>query len=562
MRMDTFFRTVLRHRWTPAFFIAALFFLVYFRSLPYPFLNYDDSVYLYENPLVTDFSLAKLPVVFSTDQLANFSPMVTLSFALEHKFWGLNPAGYRLVSFLLHAGSIVLLYLLLLRLFSSPFLSAATTLLFAVHPLRIEALVWVSSRKDTLFGFFLLLSLNLYLNYLRKKKNGFYIFSLLAVCIALLAKVTAMIALPLLLLIDWWERRKFGRDMIVDKLPFVLVILLLGLTNTSLLLSSKFGTYLGWAQLPPIAAGTLAFLVGRFFWPFGLAVRYPAVMAELNEPLWLCLVLMALFFLATGWILHWRRIWVFGLSFTVITLFPVWMFMLRNYPMADRFTYLPSIGVGLLTVASVGQSVGKWTNRRLRTGLIVVLSGIMLSVLVIAHKRYLPIWRDNMTLWTDVIEKYPQTHLAYNNRSVLLRREGKYELAIQDLNRAIALYPGFADAYWNRGVCYSCLKQIEQSEINFLNAVLFDPDYLQKLVALAHTDQIQNGFALSIRAGRMLEDRGMTWGPQFFYIMAYLNTREKHWPEAERYISAALKDDPGNTVYRELESRIRKRFLD
>ena len=142
---------------TPPAFILVLFFLLYSPSLSYPFLNYDDDMYLYDNPLVTDFDLSKIPVIFSTEQQANFSPMVTLSFALEHKLWGLNPAGFRLGSFLLHAGSIVLLYLLLLRLFSDRGLATLTALMFAVHPLRIEALVWLSSRKDSLFGFFLLL---------------------------------------------------------------------------------------------------------------------------------------------------------------------------------------------------------------------------------------------------------------------------------------------------------------------------------------------------------------------------------------------------------------------
>jgi len=143
--------------------------------------------------------------------------------------------------------------------------------------------------------------------------------------------------------------------------------------------------------------------------------------------------------------------------------------------MVDRFTYVPSIGIGLLTVAAFIEALKFLSNKRTRSVLTLVLSGAMLSILLTAHIQYLPKWGSDITLWTDLIEKHPRVHLAYNNRSVLLRLEGKYDLAIQDLYRAIELFPGYASAYWNCGVSRGYLGQVEKAEIDFLNAVVMDP---------------------------------------------------------------------------------------
>lgn len=563
MNKESLVKSVLRHRLTPPAFILVFFFMLYARSLPYPFLNYDDDMYLYDNPLVTNFDISKIPLIFSTEQQANFSPMVTLSFALEHKIWGLNPGGYRLGSFILHSGTILLLYLLILRLFSDKILAALVTLMFAVHPLRIEALVWLSSRKDSLFGFFLLLTLNLYLSYLRRRKNSHYLFSLLSLSVALLAKVTAMIALPLLLLIDWREKRKFDRALILDKIPFALVILLLGLTNTSMLLNSKYGVHQGWAKLPLAASGSLAFLVVRFFWPFHLSVHYPDCIDEFLVPWWFFLLLTVLFFAGTGFLLRWGKKWLWGILFILMTLFPVWMFMLRSYPMADRFTYLPSIGVGLLTVASLRQLFGRIVGKRLRIGAGVLVLGLLLSIWGTAHICYLPVWRDNMIFWTDQIAKFPRIHQNYNSRAVLFKKAGQYEQAIRDLDRAIELYPYYAGAHWNRGLCYNNLEQFDKAENDFLKCVMLDPDFFHRLITAVQAGAIRNGFALALRAGHLLEAKGFHFvsEPVFPYIMAYLNAREKNWQVAEAYIEKALSAEENNKQYLELRKQIRSRSV-
>lgn len=177
-------------RYWPGFLLVVLFFLLFSPSLPYSFINFDDNVYLYENPLVTDFNLSKIKDIFSSEHTSLFSPLVVLSYALEYQVWGPNPLYFRLINFLLHAGSILLLYSLCLQMFGGRSRAFWVSLLFALHLLRIESLVWVTERKDALFVFFVLLTLHLYLKYLRGKDNSAYILALFTLSIAMLANAS------------------------------------------------------------------------------------------------------------------------------------------------------------------------------------------------------------------------------------------------------------------------------------------------------------------------------------------------------------------------------------
>lgn len=541
--------------------ILLLFSLIYLPSLSYEFLNFDDDVYLTNNPLVTDFDLATIPRIFSADHTALFSPLVILSFALEYQIWGPNPSGYRLVNFLFHAGSILLLFWLCMRLFATLYRAVPIVFLFALHPLRIESLVWVTERKDVLFVFFVLLTLNLYLSYLRQKNNRYFVLALLALSLGMLAKVSAFAAFPLLFLLDWWEGRPFKRVVLLDKIPFLLVILLLGITGMGFLSTARYGINQGLGRMAMNALGIPLFMVSRFFWPSHLAVRYPLPIEELLRPLWLFTVLGLLFFLLSGHFCRWSRVWRWGAFFFFLTSLPILGVMWRMYPMADRYSYLPSIGLGVMVV----EALLKITEgiKRPVVALAIRLATMLgfASVLLSAAVSYLPVWRNSLSLWNHVIRQYPQVELAYNNRGLVFQEQERYREALRDYDKALALFPDYADAYWNRGYCLEKQQQFTQADESFYNAIFREPRRFETLVYHVGRGQIEQGFRRALQLGTRLEMQGRRADGPFFYLMAFLNARETRWSAAKRYIDAALLQDPGNTVYLDLQTRITSEAL-
>lgn len=534
------------------------FWLLFSPSLFYPFINFDDDVYLYNNPLVTDFRFDRLGEVFSSDHTALFSPLVIFSYALEYRLWGLNPAGYRLVNFLLHCGSILLLYFLCLDLFGGHRRSFVVACLFALHPLRIESLVWVTERKDVLFVFLVLLTLTLYLRYLRRKDSRFYLGALTALSLAMLAKVSAFVTLPLLLLLDWWEGRKFDRRMVLDKIPLALVVLLLGLTGVGFLVTAKYGIEQGAARMALNALGIPLFLVSRFFWPFKLSIRYPLQIEALLQPLWLYLLLTALFFCLSGWLARWSRRWLWGLSAFLIACIPVLGALWRMFPMADRYSYLPSIGLGLMVYEALFSErletvIPGFAGKAVKWAGMVSMSGVMVYGALV----YLPVWRGNMSLWTHVLSLDPKSEVAYNNRALVFMEEGRYREAVADLDRAIRYYPDYSEAFWNRGICFNRLNCFQDADRDLFQAAFREPARFESLLQAVQNGEMRNGYQRLAAIGEELSRQGARNDLAFLYHMARINAELGRWTTAERYIESALEQGENEPVLLQLREQIK-----
>jgi hypothetical protein len=535
--------------------VILLFFLLFSPSLSHSFVNFDDDVYLYNNPLVTQFEWSRFPEIFSTGHTALFSPLVILSFALEHQLWGLSPLGYRLVNLLLHAGSILLLYSLCMQLFGGRARAFFVSLLFAVHPLRIESVVWVTERKDVLFVFFVLVTMRFYLKYLRQKDNRFYLLALASLSLAMLAKVSAFAALPLIILMDWWEGRKWDRRMLLDKLPLLAVVIMLGLTGMGFLTTVKYGINQDLPRMVLNALGIPAFLVTRFFWPFNLAIRYPLLIEDLLQPFWLHVLLALLFFLFTGWICRWSRRWVFSFGFILVAAVPVLGVMWRMYPMADRYSYLPAVGLGLMVWEALTALAERWRAYRLGGFFKWGVTAYLLIVMVWGTMIYLPIWRDSMSLWNYVIAMYPKSELAFNNRALIFKGQGQYQQALSDLDRAISLYPDYVEAFWNRGLCHDQLKQYNDADREFFQAIYREPHRFELFVGFVKHGLLDKGFERALQIGDELERQGRRADAPFYYHMAYIQTRLRLWDEASRYVQKSLSMEDSITG-RELQKEI------
>lgn len=525
----------------------------YCPSVQYPFINFDDNVYLYNNSLVKNFNLDSIKQMFLSEHTSLYSPMVILSFAVEYPLWGDTAGGYRAVNIVFHVINVVLVFFLVLRLFDNRIKAGMVGLLFALHPLRIESVVWVTERKDVLFAFFLLAAFHLYIRYLRSGRTKYYLLALLFVSMAMLAKVSAFMALPLLFLIDWQMGKKVDKASILEKIPFLLVIGLLAMTGLGVLAGSSESPSIGiWDNLANLI-WIVPFMVIRFIWPFDLAIRYPFLASDWMPALWICVILVLLYFAFSGWASRWHRQWIWGGCFFLVGLIPVAGVMWRGFPIADRYSYLPSIGLSLMLVEALSGIWARAKNKKMLHILVGLPVLVWMSVIVFAFWTYLAVWKNSLSLWTHVIETYPASNVSYGNRAIAWTEMGENEKALADFTRSIELFPNLVTGYWNRGLLYEKMGDYGRADQDLFTAVLADFHwYFPKLIRLTLERKLHNGFervtTLGTELGRYRQDDA------YHYLMALLFYKHEKWDKAKTHIDKALLLQPDVKLYRDLEN--------
>lgn len=544
--------------WLPLVGILLISAVLYAPSLKFPFINFDDDVYVYNNPLIRDLNPEAIREIFISRHTWLFSPLVIFSYALEYQLWGNNPTGFRAVNLLLHGINIILIYLLLFRIFGSILRSALVSLIFAVHPLRIESVVWITERKDVLFTFLLLLALHFYLSYLRSGNRRGYLASLLFTSLAMLAKVSAFIALPLLFLLDWVERKPVTLTGLFRKAPFFLVILLLTLTGMGVLNRGNEAVSLGLVNTLVSGVWLVSFMVLRFFWPLDLAIRYPEMMTDILPDIWICLLLILIFFFMSGFLSRWNHVWRWGAAWFLIGLLPAVGVMWRGYPIADRYSYLPSVGLALIFIEMVYAIWYRIKGRYGRYLLVGLPLAAFSTFIVYAFITYLPIWSDSLSIWNNVIHRYPRAVIAYGNRAVCWLGRAEYDKALADYNIAIHFKPTLVTARWNRALLLEKKGDIKGADSDFLKVLVLDASsYFPKLVNLADQGLLEGRYERALGYGEVL---GQYRQDDFYhYMMAILHTRLERWAEAVHHIEAALQIHPDVSVYLQMRTFLQER---
>lgn len=466
-----------------------------------------------------------------------YYPMVFTTFWIEHQVWGNNPRGYHVVNVLLHAVNAILLWLLLRALgVRGAYLAA---LIFALHPVHVESVAWISERKNVLSGFFYLLSAMAFFRFQRTEGAGedrpwgTYLVSLLLFVAALLSKtVTASLPAALLLVI-WWQKGTLTKRDVVSVIPMVLVALPLTLMTVRLeqLHVGARGAYwsLSFLQRLLVAGRALWFYTDKLIWPSNLTFIYPrwnidpAVWPLYLYPLSVLLAVLALWFAR-------KRIGrgpLVAVLFFCGTLFPALGFF-NVFPMiysfvADHFQYLASIGLVVLFAALVSESLGDGAAGARRMVAIAVLMAVALGA---GTWRRTGAYKDIETLWTDTLQKNPQCWMAHvnlgkmlslrgessravqhyqhalqiwpgdpgahNNLAIELSRAGRLDLAAQHFAAAIAIWPGFVDARNNLGLLLVGQGKLDDAITQFQEAVKARPNHPVALFHLASA-QAQKG---------------------------------------------------------------------
>jgi len=460
---------------------------LFWSATRFEFLNLDDDMYVHGNSHVHGGMTVKgLTYTVTTTEGGSWMPLTWLSYLLDAQLWGDKPAGFHATNILLHAVAAVLLFLALRMMTREVWPSAMAAAVFAVHPLRLESVVWIAERKDVLSGVFFMLTLIAYARYAAKPGTARLAVTLLCLAIGLMAKPMLVMLPFLLLLLDVWPLRRTETDLrtmktkspalVLEKIPLFVVSLIFAVITY--LSQSAAGAVVGesssdeWRLLR--IADNYGFYLAKLFWPTQLNVLYAITPLSIGRAalalallLGITLIVLRLLpkraWLAVGWL------WFLGLLVPVIGLVPV-----GSTWVADRYTYLPSVGICVMFAWTMWTSVSKLQSR-FKPMLASLLIPIALATLTI---RNLPRWQSSITLFSDAVSKgeHPGAH---QNLGVALAGQGDFETAIAHYTRSLELNPQSAEACYNRANAFRAQEKLDPALADYTRAIELKPSYAE-----------------------------------------------------------------------------------
>lgn len=457
--------------------IATLTVFIYYNSLNNQFLNdWDDGIYITNNPdLKTEGLIPAVKKAFTSYSNGHYHPLTTLTYVLEHKYFGLDPKPYHTNNLILHILNSVVVFAFVRLLLQQTLVAFITALLFAVHPMHVESVAWISDRKDLLCTLFFVGAMCTYLQYHKHHGRSMYIYTWLLFLLALFSKSMA-ITLPILFfVIDYFIGRKFTLKTVYEKLPFLVLSLIFGYLS---ILSQKSNDALGdigaiglFDRLLFSSYALLMYIVKLFsFGSLSAFYNYPiSVNGKYPIEFYLAPVIV-IALLVMLYKAKWnKKIMWFGFGFFFITVALVLQIVpAGNVIMADRYTYLPYIGFFIIIGVLVNSLVN---NPQIGSGLVKVAGGTALCGYALVCCYYTfnrsAVWHDSMTFWSDTIKKNPEAALPYSNRGALLLDRKQFENAITDLNRAIDIRPHYVTPHFNRGLAYLNLRKFREAADDF-----------------------------------------------------------------------------------------------
>jgi tetratricopeptide (TPR) repeat protein len=484
--------------WGLGVVLAVATFLTYYRCLDHPFSNYDDPGYVFDNPhVLSGLTRDNLAWAFTTFHFANWHPLTWLSLQLDCTLYG-GPiaAGYHLTNVLLHIANVLLLFRFFQRFTGRVWCSAAVAALFALHPQQVEAVAWISERKGLLCAFCWMLALNAYGAYVRRPGIGRYLLTAGALALGLMAKAMIVTLPCVLLLLDYWPLGRWRRGpqparadgphagrlslgrLVLEKAPLFALVLI---GSVMAFLGQERGRAVASLQeFPlPIRLGNalLAYVgyIGKVLWPLNLAVYYPHEGSNISFISTLLagggLVGATLFvlgpgrrwpYLAVGWL------WYLGALVPVIGLV-----QLNQQAMADRYNYLPSIGLYLLASWAVSDGLRAIRLPRLAP----FAAAAVLGVSVVLTWRQLGYWANDLSLWQHaaaITRENATTCTGLGNALYTLGRRGQ---ALAEYGKAVRLNPGYTPAHYHLGIVLFDLGRPDEAVAEMLQIPGHAPEY-------------------------------------------------------------------------------------
>lgn len=555
----------IRWRMLPYPLLVAVTLVVYWQTIGFEFVNMDDFTYITRNPnVLKGLSFENLEWAFTTTYFANWHPLTWLSFMLDVELYGQNAGGFHLTNVAWHVANVLLLFAVLRQMTHATWKSAFVAALFAVHPLHVESVAWISERKDVLSTFFGLLAIGAYARYTRHLKFTWYLAALVAFTLSLMSKQT-LVTLPfVLLLLDFWPLNRFvcnapdsgqvaeqqralpktdhrwvtdshrrWQRLLLEKLPFFVLSALFCVVAVIAQMGGggmRLSTQLSLVTRCLNAVVAYVLYIKKTFWPINLAAFYPhpqesiATAEVIAAALILVLVTVAVLaaakrcpYLPVGWF------WFLGTLVPVIGLVQI-----GEHQMADRYTYVPIIGLFVSVTWLVSQICGQRALLLVGgAGLIVVLTATAsvqtfywsgsislfehaLSVTdgnYLAHANLGGAFQD-VGRFEDAVFHYqaalkikPKHAISHNNLGSIRYKQGEHDVAIQHYKQALEGDPTYGEAHYNLSKVYRDRGRMEESIHHFQKALLLVHPQVELLHRAEYT---QSHFGLGV----MLRDRG------------------------------------------------------
>ena len=504
---------------------------IYWQIQNYEFIRFDEELYLTKNINIQQgLSLENIRWSFATIDAGYFQPLTWLSLMLDYELFKLNAGGYHWTNLLLHIISTVLLFLVLNKMTDSLWRSGFVASLFALHPLYVESVVWIAERKDVLSCVFWMLTMHAYLAYVRQSNIWRYSLMLLVFVLGLMAK-PMLVTLPfVLLLLDYWPLNRFTFELkqegenkrrklivvpigegntishlILEKIPFIVLTLIFSsITFYTAQKVSAIASVSNLSIFSRISNSLVSYVeyISKMIVPVNLAVFYPH---PGTWPLWqvlLCLVVLismtyiVIFYikkypyLAVGWF------WYLGTLIPVIGLVQA-----GSQAMADRFTYIPFIGLFVIIAWGLVDLTKKC---RYGKAIFSSIAVFIIATMMVMTSIQVSYWKNSITLYSHAFEVTKNNYLVANNLGAVFIDNGDYQKALFYITRAIQIKPNYAEAHRNMAVILGSMGKKEEAIYYFQEAIKNKPDYTDAMRRLGDIFTQEKRFEEAVRQYKRL----------------------------------------------------------
>jgi len=486
--------------------------ILYYPSLDNHLTNWDDNVNITDNPVIKamhgDSVGYALNKIFISPESVMYVPVTNLTYSFEYASFKLDARGYHRTNLLLHLLNILLVFYFIRLLTRQPWVAFITAVLFALHPMHVESVSWVAGRVDVLYSFFYLSALCTYLLYLKgdKRKWVYYTLTFVLFILSLGSKVMA-VSLPVIFFaVDYFLARKWSLKIVLEKLPFLFMSFVFGITAIMLQKHDSNTQALDYHFIERLMASFYA--VFTYLWklilPINLCCFYDSPVAQNGMyPIgfYIAPVVILLLGFAVYRSIRFTRDILFGTAFFLIGIaFILPVLPVRGTQLAERYSYMSYIGLFFIIARGINYL---WDSKpgQFKSHKFPITAGFAVFVLICAYLSFerTKVWHDDLSLWEDAASKFNSSATILRKRGEAYFNSQQIDKAIPDFTRSIELKPDVPDAYYNRGISYINKARYLEAIKDFDRVVQLNANFMETYYNRGLAYHLQNKFAEAIK---------------------------------------------------------------